>query len=493
MSIGNELHVVPTAKIVIPGDRQRQEHDESEDDQLLDSIQQHGLIHPIILRRDERMTATEVRTGDQPYFLVIGERRLRVWRQLERLDPELYSPGIPARFTDELDELELQEMELHENLRRKKLTWQEECFATLRIHRAWEAREDDWSAESTGNRLNCSGRHVGRLCLVAGALLDGDEQVAACEGYRAAAAILERRTKRKVQNELMEFEGVEADLVEDREPTDEELQAIEIEEVETIAVHEGPERVRIQVPITGPQGIRSAENDITVMDFREIAMTYDGPKFNFIHCDFPYGIGMHESDQTKTETRDVQYEDTEEIFWQCCRSLVDNADKLMKNTCHVMFWFPMKNYQAIRDFFLVNEFQVDPYPLVWIKSDKVGILPDPERGPRRIYETAFIMSRGDRRIIKPTVNGAHFPSEKRQAEHVSLKPYLVLSEFMTMFIDGDSEVLDPTCGTGTALAVATRKHAKRIIGWDIDEKAVEIAVSEVNSARLHMIAGAKRG
>jgi tRNA G10 N-methylase Trm11 len=63
---------------------------------------------------------------------------------------------------------------------------------------------------------------------------------------------------------------------------------------------------------------------------------------------------------------------------------------------------------------------------------------------------------------------------------------------MTMFVEPDSIVLDPTCGTGTALSCATRKHAKMVVGWDIDEKAVELAVSEVNSARLHMIAGAQK-
>jgi ParB-like chromosome segregation protein Spo0J len=490
--IEGALHTIPTASIIIGSDRQRQEHDDKEDDQLFDSIQQYGLIHPILLQKD----------GDQTK-LVVGERRLRVWRQLERIDPDVYGPGIPARFIEELDEDERIAVELHENIRRKSLHWKEECLAFLRYHETKERmEEDEWTFGNSAHDLNCSNSHVRRMCSVAQAILAGDEAVLAADSARAANAILERRTKRNIENELMTFgeaEATEVDVDEGEEPTDAELQEIELEGLEEVEKPEGHILVepgtkvgKLRTRIVGPQGIRSAENDITVTNFLDVASSYDGPKFNFVHCDFPYGIGLHESDQVNVGTRDVQYEDTEEIFWECCRTLAMNKEKLMSRSCHLLFWFPMKNYETIREFFTAAEFRVDPYPLVWMKSDKVGILPDANRGPRRIYETAFIMSLGDRKIIKPTVNAVHFPSEKRGAEHVSLKPYTVLSEFMTMFIDSESVVLDPTCGTGTALAVATRKHAKAIVGWDIDSKAVELAISEVNSARLHIEVGAQK-
>jgi hypothetical protein len=218
----------------------------------------------------------------------------------------------------------------------------------------------------------------------------------------------------------------------------------------------------------------------------------DRRRYNFVHCDFPYGKGLHESDLYNTDAKDMSYEDTPDIYWGLCSDLaLAKSAGILSASCHIMFWFPMNFYTETVEFFRKEGFRVEPYPLVWIKSDKMGIIPDPTRGPRRIYETALIMSLGDRKVIKPTVNGAWADSGRRaDALHVSSKPTEVLMDFFRMFVDEDSIVLDPTCGSGTALEASLLMRCQFAVGLDISEECVTHSEERAKSAQDQLLRGA---
>jgi hypothetical protein len=289
------------------------------------------------------------------------------------------------------------------------------------------------------------------------AVKDADKEVLACQSARAAGAILERRARRIAQNELVTFGEAEAPPT----PT------VSLEDLDL-----GKDSPDIDLT-EDPKPIINYE--ILNSDFKAWQEEYSGPKFNFVHCDFPYGIGLHESDLYKTETFDLKYEDSEEIYWDLCQNLVYAQDAVMSKSCHIVFWFPMSKYTATIEFFKTHDFHVDPYPLIWMKSDKMGIVPDPTRGPRRIYETALLMSLGDRKIVKPTVNAGYYSSSSRDKEHASQKPQEMLEDFFRMFVDEDSIVLDPTCGSGTALAAAIKLGADSVFGLDINKECTTVA------------------
>jgi ParB family chromosome partitioning protein len=442
-----ETHIVPTKDIEVPPGRQRRDVPEKHIEDLSESIMDHGLFHPIILRRDNS--------------LVIGECRLKAWKRIERLLPAEFADGIPARYTDEIDPNELKSIELQENLQRENLTWQDESLAFLEFYEAKKALaedetyDDDSPADYTwammSGDLKASASQCRRMVQVGRAVLRGDKEVTACASARAAGALLERRVKRMIETELVTFGETEAkeepdlidldnlDLTELVEPTDEE-----------------------------PYSILTA-------DFREWIDNYSGPRFNFVNCDFPYSIGLHESGLYKTEAKDLKYDDSEEIYDELCSTLVYATEDVLSASCHVVFWFPMSKYQSTLRHFQANGFWVEPYPLIWAKSDKMGIIPDPTRGPRRIYETAFIMSLGDRKVVKSTVNAVWASSESRDKEHASQKSQPMLEDFFRMFVDEDSIVLDPTCGSGTALAAALTLGARSVTGLDINSECVRIA------------------
>jgi hypothetical protein len=77
------------------------------------------------------------------------------------------------------------------------------------------------------------------------------------------------------------------------------------------------------------------------LDFNEWAKTYEGPLFNFVHCDFPYGINADGFNQGGAATHGG-YEDTPKTYWTLVESLVANLDRLCTVDCHFMFWFSMQ-------------------------------------------------------------------------------------------------------------------------------------------------------
>ncbi len=489
MATENRLRLISTAFITVPEDRQRTKIPDGYIEELRDSfLKPAGLLHPVILRPN----------GTDKYILVAGECRLLAWKKLEALPGfgVTYKKGIPARLITDLSEDELFDVEFEENYRRNSLSWQDEALAFAEhyvraqtrydVERA-EALEDgddvgDWSEELTfaepAGALSVSTRHYRRMVVVGRKVYEEDKEVLACDSSRAAGALLDRRMKRIAENELATFgeteESINAALEDLSGPTDNDLNGIEIE----LSSVDAPERIKYSV-----------HN----MSFETLIKGDDGTrKFNFVHCDFPYGKGLHESDLYKTGTKDLQFEDTPDIYWGLCENLIQAKDAgVLSNSCHIMFWFPMNFYSKTVEYFNDYGFRVEPYPLVWIKSDKMGIIPDPTRGPRRIYETALIMSLGDRKIIKPTVNGNWSDSGRRaDALHVSSKPSEMLRDFTRMFIDSDSVVLDPTCGSGTLLEVALLQHCKFVVGLDISNECVEHSEQRAKAAQDLLLRGA---
>jgi len=215
--------------------------------------------------------------------------------------------------------------------------------------------------------------------------------------------------------------------------------------------------------------------EILNTDFCEWAKTYDGPRFNFIHCDFPYGIN---NDQ-------CGYDDSEETYWRLLGVLCDNLDRICEPSAHIMFWFSMQHYAKTLEYLTKHsDFIFDEFPLVWMKSDGAGLLPRPDYGPRRTYETCLFGWRGNRRIIPgEAVANSYAAPIDRQPDHVHQKPESVLKHFFRMVINENSRVLDPTCGSGTALRAAEELGAKQILGIEIDKKFADRAIRALEEAR----------
>jgi len=422
MPLSNEFATIPISIIKVREDRQRKNVNKASIQDLASSIQLHDLLHPIIIDRDN--------------FLVAGERRLGAFKLLGR-------ENIPVHYLDELDPIEAKVIELEENVQRKDLTWQEYVGAVNNYHEAKLASDGEWTMEKTAGALSITERYFRKIIQVANLSLK-DENINNSESITAAINYAQRTMTRAVETELSQTSIEE--LISGKEPKEEQ-------EVK--------------------------EESVLLDDFTPWAQAYSDRRFNFVHCDFPYGIGYDKTSYHGSET-DIKYDDSKDVFDSLLDALLTNRDKIFFPSSHLFFWFSMPDYQKVFDALTLGGFKVNTVPLIWHKS--AGIIPDASRGPRRVYESAFMASLGDRKIIRPVPNLIYAAIKKHG--HISTKPRNMLRHFFRMFIDEKSEVFDPTCGSGSALAAAKGLGAERVLGLEVEKKHVETANTLVRLTKV---------
>jgi len=139
----------------------------------------------------------------------------------------------------------------------------------------------------------------------------------------------------------------------------------------------------------------------------------------------------------------------------------------------MIFWFSLDFYVEVKEKISAAGWRVDPFPLIWFKIDNTGIIPDANRGPRRVYETAFFCTRGDRKVVRAVGNCTAAGVTKTY--HMSEKPTVVVNHFFRMLVDETTVMLDPTCGSGNAVKASEALGADWSLGLEINSEYVEAA------------------
>lgn len=403
-------------------DRQRREL--TAIDELAESIFRIGLINPIVISPDG--------------LLVAGERRLTACRQLGWT-------SIPVQLTSDLSEYELQCIELEENVKRVDLPWQDQCLAIARFHKLKADNEEDWSQQKTAVALGIAQNTVSQHLSVAAEMEAGNEKVTNADKFSVARNVVERNADRRKTSALT---------------------AIDLGISEVVGASTTP--AKPEVPIIN-------------CNFHQFQEAYDGPRYNLIHCDFPYGINVADAPRQNSAITD-HYADSADIYWSLLDRLNLAMDNIVAESAHLIFWYSMEKHQDTFNQLSDMGWLVNSFPLIWHKSDNAGVAPDPQRGPRRTYETAFFCSRGDRKLTQAGTrsNSYAFPGNRSEAIHVSEKPKQVLRHFLGMVCDEYSLVFDPTCGSGNALKVGLELKANAVLGLELSEEFYNNAITGWN-------------
>ena len=426
MTSGN-FSLVPVSQIVVNrDDRQRRELNNIEE--LAESIRRNGLINPITVTRDHE--------------LIAGERRLTA-HQLLGFDT------IAVQYIDQLDETELHIIELEENIRREELSWQDHVRAVARFHELKATVEPGWTKEKTAEELNVSAGQISRLMLVKSAM---DEEVPEVLEAPKLSTAFNFATRRHERRKTMTMRELRADLG-----------SPPAESGDSPAESEGDE----------PEPVSRRFVAIEQRDFLHWSNEVQDDGFNFIHCDFPYGVSAGDTRGQSGAISWGGYADSPDIYFDLLEAFCMRVDNFTAPSAHLMFWFSMDYYQKTFDALSAAGWRVNPFPLVWYKSDNSGILPDKDRGPRRIYETAFFASRGDRKIVRAVGNATAGGVTKKF--HMSEKPTAILEHFFRMIVDETTVMVDPTCGSGNSVKVAEALGASWSLGMDMDPDYVDAA------------------
>jgi ParB-like chromosome segregation protein Spo0J len=413
--------------------------------ELAASIKARSLIHTIVVDAETQE-------------LIAGEHRLEAFRF--NRDRNIICPyssyadwnKIPVRYATDCTPDELEAIELEENIKRTDMEWKDEAAAVKRYHQLQLKDDADWTAKQTSDALNIPPTTLSRCLQVASELENKNPRVEAATSINSAYTIVTRQQDRAVADEINKMEDVVVNIL---KPTKEE------------------KKKELPLPKVLP---------VIQTDFNEWIQEYSGPKFNLLHCDFPYGISHHKSDMGKSDQWG-SYDDSPEVYWKLVTSLFTNLDKILLPSSHIIFWFSMKHYARTLE--MINRYAkglvIDPFPLIWHKTDNKGILPDPNRGGRRTYETALFISRGDRSVVQPVAISYGGPCPKEG--HLSEKSEAMLRHFFRLVVDSNTKILDPTCGSGSALRAAESLGAGTICGVEKDQTHVDYANMKIAEAR----------
>lgn len=390
-------------------------------EELAASLARFGQLNPITITADK--------------VLVTGERRLTAARHLGW-------PQIFARLHEELSEHDRAAVELEENIKRVDLAWQERVLAIARYHELRREDDPNWTNANTATELGVVQSRMSTFLPLAEALRAGDQTISTAPKLSVAEGLLTRKLARAKHDLLRDIRTTT--------PIEEPIEG------------ETPQQPAAATPRSVP---------LYNIDCFEWLREYSGPRFNFLHCDFPYGINF-DKQRGQNSANVERYDDSFDTYKRLVEEWLPNAP--VADEAHLMFWYSPVHGDYTKLRLIEQGWIINPFPLVWGKSDNSGILPDPKRGPRRNYETAYMASRGDRLIAQAVSNiwwGA-----RGEAQHASVKPKAMLKHFFRMFVDESTVMLDPTCGSGNAIRVGLDMGARLAFGLEANKTYWQDAV-----------------
>lgn len=387
---------------------------------------------------------------------------------------------IPAQLGKDFTPVDLAVYEFIENAHRQDLPWQDRAKAIYEIHAANVVQDSTWTAINTANLLGIAKSTVTENLRVWRVVAneDADAKLKAIidesATIKSALQTLERHISRRDTGPGVTLTSTLAPRPKAETP----ISGTPGPKPNTISTHTAPSWLEDEYE----EPLPLASDVLLNADFTTWAASYEGEPFNFIHCDFPYGInfndGLYSTRPSSTSLN--HYDDSPEVYWQLLNTLRDNIH-LIAPQCHIMFWFSQNLRRETEDFFTALGGFVQPYLMIWHCGTNDGIVPDSQRYGRRTYETAMLITFGDRKIVVPRALSVDASRESTTRIHRSQKPLKVLSHFFEMFVDDSTIMLDPTAGSATSLIAAKDAKARRIVGLEVDPEVYKAACTLLNT------------
>lgn len=407
------IRLIPRNQLEIGENRQRREFDPVKIGELASSIELNGLLQPIVVRPNP--------AGG--WLLVAGERRLRALESLfllgssYRCGDQLVPPEVLAVLPlADLDTLAAEEAELHENLLRVNLTWQEEAAAVARLR---ELRTAAVGAPVTALELGAellpdlapgSAEQIVRQNLIAARSLS-DPDVAKAKSLREANKIIRQKDEAKRNA--------------------------------TIAAGLGRESSRGRM--------------VLIQDDCLKWMTATEARFDVILSDPPYGMGAESfGDADGKVTAAHTYDDSQDAFVALMEEFIPLTFQVAKDQAHLYLCCDIDGFHILRGLAEWAGWWVHRTPIVIYKTDGNRV-PWPHHGPQRKWELCLYAVKGK----KPTLRVAPDVIETRGDEnlgHGAQKPVALYTELLSRSARPGDSVLDPFAGTGTIFPAAHAAH-----------------------------------
>lgn len=426
--------------ITIAENRQRKEFDEGKHQEMVTSLEDHGLLSPLVVRN-------HIGGG---YELVAGERRLRALREIYGLGGLVRFEGmvialnsIPIVNLGDLDPLTAKELELEENIRRSDLTWQERVQAEAEL---MQLRSDKAARE---------GKAAPKPADLAEELR-GKATVATTQSVSQAITLAKNLHRPEVRNAKSQTEAFKA-----------------------MRRSEESERNALAAQKLGKEHL-SGKHTLIQANCVDWMASQPSASFDVICSDPPYGMGADEfgdgGGRTGGSTGNHFYDDSADSWLGLMAAVIPEISRLARANAHLYLFCDFDKFHELKKFVEGNGWKVFRTPLIWFKPAAFRA-PWPDKGPQRKYECILYAVRGE---LKSTILAgdviAQGPDEN--LGHPAQKPVALIMELLRRSVRPGMRVLDPFCGSGPVFEAG---HALSAIvtGVEMDAAACGIAATRL--------------
>lgn len=435
----------PISEIVILDNRQRQEFDPQAVEDLRQSIETNGLINAPTLRDYLGMKV-----------LVAGETRLKAIKNLYDLGMTFKYEGKPVPvgmvpYTDvgELSELEAEEIELDENLKRKDLTWQEKANALNRLH-----------------LLRNKQKVLAHETAVAEGIVPASAPIPSQTIAETVREVYPEQTKGKsdgelgslhasVRKDIIVAQHLDNPVIAGAKSTEEAFKLLKREEEK--------QRNQALAAAVGSSFNASLHEAHNVNCLHWMALPENQEKFDVILTDPPYGMGAHNFGDAAGKLSGIEhhYDDSPEAWRELMRAWAPLAFGVAKRQAHAYVFCDVDKFGELKQIMAAAGWDVFRTPLIVHKINGSGRVPRPEHGPRRSYEILLYALKGGKTVnaIMPDVISS---AADENMSHGAQKPVAVYQNLLQRSVRPGDTVLDSFSGSGTIFPACHTMKCKAI-------------------------------
>lgn len=431
--------------------RQREKIATTPLNELMESILSTGILHPPVFWLDPKT---------QTWVLTAGERRLKAIRRLAEEKKSFYCGGTliePGKIPimplgDYLTDVGRFEAELAENVFREDLEWPDRMRAFADLHELRQRQNPKQTREDTGREL------------VAKGMYSGDKPDASHPVGAGAAS-------RAISQALILTEHLDNDKVRNSRNPAEALQLVyRMQNEKALAA-------------LAKRGIAIAREKPTIevrnADLLIALPLLDDNTIDLICADPPYGLGASGGGFRQRTAVHHNYEDTVDVARSIAQSILTEGFRITKARANIFIFCDIELFDWLKTMSANMGWVPFKRPLIWQKSESEGLAPWGGSGPRITTEFIFYATKGQRGMnASPTdvFNVKRVPRNERI--HAAEKPVELLRSLISCTTLPGERVLDPCCGSGSAL-VACKELGRTAIGIEKDIDYYNTALANI--------------